>query len=66
MRELDEPILSDDYPVYYDYLYIVDGKLYTSTSQCTVGQLKVRLNAKEIRRCDIVGRVKEGQIIKKR
>lgn len=63
MKDLDEELLEDDYPVYYSYMYVVDGKLHRSQSQCTVGQLRVRLNAKEIRRCDIVGRVKRGQII---
>lgn len=56
-RELDEPILPDDYPVYADYLYVADGKVIRSDFHgVTVGRLKNELGAKEIRRCDIVGR----------
>jgi hypothetical protein len=62
-EELNEPILPDDYKIYGDYLYVVDGKIYRSDwHDITVRQLKFRLRQEtgvlpqEIRRCDIVGR----------
>jgi hypothetical protein len=56
-KELDEPILPDDYPIYGDYLYVVDGKVYRSDwHDITVGDLKRYENCSEVRRCDIVGR----------
>jgi hypothetical protein len=56
-RELNEPILPDDYPVYGGYLYVVDGKVFRSDWDCiTVRRLKLALGVKEIRRCDMVGR----------
>lgn len=48
-----ETILQDDYPVFPGYAYIADGVFITSPIGGTVGGLKVRLNAKEIRRCDL-------------
>lgn len=49
--------LPDDYPVYGDYVYIVDGCIYRSDWHgITVGDLKLRLKAKEVRNCDIYGR----------
>jgi hypothetical protein len=55
--ELDEPILADDYPIYGDYLYVTDGKVYRSDwHDITVRQLKAREGFKEVRRCDIGGR----------
>lgn len=57
MRDLDEPILPDDYPIYAGYLYIVDGKLHVSDfHDVTVLYLKRKLGANEVRRCDIYGR----------
>lgn len=56
-RELDEPILEDDYPVYADYLYVADGRVIRSDwHDVTVARLKRELGAKEIRRFDISGR----------
>jgi hypothetical protein len=56
-RELNEPVLPDDYPVYGDYLYVADGKVIKSDwHDITVRQLKRLLGAIEIRRCDMVGR----------
>ncbi len=56
-RELNEPILEDDYPVYADYLYVADGKVIRSDWHgVNVRRLKHELGAKEIRRCDIAGR----------
>jgi hypothetical protein len=55
--ELNEEVLPDDYPVYADYLYVADGKVIRSDWHgVTVGFLKRKLDAKEIRRCDITGR----------
>lgn len=56
MKELDEPILGDTYPVYFDYYYIADDKVIRSDIQGDVFALKQFYNAKEIKRCDIVGR----------
>ncbi len=58
-EKLDEPILPDDYPIYGDYLYVVDGNVYRSDWHgVTVRQLKYREGFKEVRRCDIMGRQK--------
>lgn len=57
MAELDEPILPDDYPIYGNFLYVVDGEVYQSDWHgVTAAQLKKLLNVKEVRRCDISGR----------
>jgi hypothetical protein len=53
---LNEPVLPDDYPVYADYLYVVDGKVVKSGIVGDVCKLKQQLRAAEIRRCDITGR----------
>jgi hypothetical protein len=55
---LDEPILDDDYPVHFDYLYVADGKVIRSDIRGTVLQLKRITKSYEIRRCDITGRRK--------
>jgi hypothetical protein len=53
----NEHVLEDDYPVYGDYLYVADGKLYRSDWHgITVGQLKAREKFKEVRRCNISAR----------
>lgn len=53
----DEDILPDDYPVYGDYLYVADGKLYRSDWHgCTVRQLKNYEKFSEVRRCNILAR----------
>jgi len=57
--ELKEPILDDDYPVYFGYLYVADGKVISSDIEGTIRHLKANLGAKEIRRCDMAGRTKE-------
>lgn len=57
MRELNEPILPDDYPIYGDYLYVADGKVYRSDWHgITAQQLKQREGFRELRRCDMSGR----------
>lgn len=53
---LDEPILPDDYPVYWDYLYVADERVIRSDIRGTIADLKRDIGAKEIRRCDIIGR----------
>lgn len=54
---LKEPILEDDYPIYGDYLYVADGKVYRSDfHDITVRELRIRMGFKEVRRCDILGR----------
>ena len=59
MKELNEPILSDDYPMHCDYWYVVDGKPTCSDwYNITVAEYKRLTGAKEIRRCDIFGRQK--------
>jgi hypothetical protein len=61
--ELDEPILADDYPVYGNYLYVVNGKpRMCDMMEGTVGEYKRFLHRydkianAEVRRCDIAGR----------
>ncbi len=56
MRERNEPILENDYPVYPSYWYVVDGEPRRSPIAGTVGELKRKLQAKEVRRCDSVAR----------
>ena len=58
MPELNESELPDDYPVYWDYLYVADGKVARSDIQGNVRDLKRDLNAKVITNCDIAGRRK--------
>jgi hypothetical protein len=59
MEEFNEPILDDDYPVYGDYWYVVDGKPQRSDwHNITVAKYKRLMGAKEIRRCDISGRTR--------
>lgn len=50
--------LDDDYPVYWDYVYLVDGKMVRSDIQGTVRDLKRATKATEIRNCDIFERRK--------
>lgn len=49
-----EIVLEDDYPVYWDYVYIMDGRFQRSNIQGTVADLK-RNGIKEVRRCDLMG-----------
>lgn len=55
-HELDEPILPDDYPVYGDYIYVVDGRPVRSDVFGTVRDLKRDTGGQEVRRCDLAGR----------
>jgi hypothetical protein len=53
----NEDILPDDYPIYGDYLYVADGKVYRSDWHgITAAQLKAREKFKELRRCNIAAR----------
>ena len=60
--KLNENILPDDYPVYAGYLYVCDSKVIMSDVFGTIADLKrdlrsfYKLEAKEIRNCDIEGR----------
>ena len=63
--ELNEEVLPDDYPVYGDYLYVCDGKVIRCDLMSgTIADLKRdlrgfhKLEAKEIKNCDIDGRRK--------
>lgn len=61
--EPEEKMLADDYPVYWDYLYVADGKVVRSDIKGTVADLRRDLEgrgitAKEITSCDIVTRGK--------
>lgn len=52
-----EPVLPDDYPIYGDYWYLFDGVPKRSVwHNVTVGYLKARGLAVEIRRCAAVER----------
>lgn len=49
----DETVLPDDYPVYGDYFYLADGKVYVSGHHdITVRELKAREGFEEVRRCN--------------
>lgn len=55
--KLNEPVLTDDYPIYADYAYVVDGKVTISDFHgITTREFKMRLGATEVRRCDLAGR----------
>lgn len=48
-----ERVLEDDYPIYGDYFYLADGKVYRSDYHgITVRQLKGREKFKEVRSCN--------------
>jgi hypothetical protein len=51
-----EGVLPDDYPVYWGYWYIVDGKPTLSDIQGTILDLKKDTGAIEVRRCDAIKR----------
>lgn len=49
----DEKVLPDDYPIYGDYIYLADGKVYRSDWHgVTVAELKRREKFQEVRRCN--------------
>lgn len=53
MTTLNEQELSNDYPVYLDYLYKADGRLIKSDIQGTVADLKRDLKSQGIS-CTVV------------
>ncbi len=55
-RELDEPVLPNNYPVFGDFWYVVDGEPKRSPVFGVVANLKAEWDTTEIRRCDAVGR----------
>lgn len=49
----DERVLPDDYPIFGDYFYLADGKVYRSDyHQITVADLKRREKFTEVRNCN--------------
>lgn len=62
--KLNEPILQDNYPIFWGYLYVANGEVVVKSDiKGTVNDLKRDLNqqgilCREIRRCDIIGRQK--------
>lgn len=62
-QKLNEEVLTDDYLVHGDYLYVCDGKVIRcDLMEGTVADLKrdlrnhYKLEAKQITTCDIAGR----------
>jgi hypothetical protein len=53
---MTEEILDDDYPVYWTYWYLLDGKPVRSEISGTVRDLKREYKATEVRRCAAVKR----------
>lgn len=52
-----ETVLPDDYPIYGDYLYVADGRLYRSDYHgVTARYVKVKEGFTEMRRCNIEAR----------
>lgn len=60
--KLEERILPDDYPVFCDYLYVVNNKVIRSDVQGTIRDLKrdlrshFKIEVSDIYSCDIEGR----------
>lgn len=54
----NETILPDNYPIFNNHAYIIDGTVKKSTVSGTVKDLKLVLKAKEIRRLEIFGHEK--------
>jgi len=55
----EERILEDDYPVHFGYWYVVDGlpvQCELFGGHATVFELRIHLNAREIRNCDLRAR----------
>lgn len=58
-----ETVLSDNYPMYADHIYIVDNvAVYCEYVNISVGEYKQRHDAKEIRRCSLFGHGKEARV----
>lgn len=56
--------LTDDYPVFTGYLYVVDGEPRNSPIKGNVGDLKRALRADTVTSCDVVGRNLWDRIVK--
>lgn len=56
-----ETVLDDDYPVFWEYLYIADGQLLKSPIQGTVRDLKRAERIDEVRRCELIERMTRAQ-----
>ena len=60
--KLNEPVLGDDYPVNWDYFYLINGKIFRSDVKGTVSNLRrnyfdvMKVKAEEVKRYDIGGR----------
>lgn len=53
----NENELPDDYPIYGDYIYVVDGKPYSSDYHgITARELRIRLKAASVCRCNLSAR----------
>ena len=58
MTTLHEPILSDNDAIDSNLHYVADGRVVTSNYHgITVREFKARVGAREIRRCDLMGRM---------
>lgn len=60
MPELNENVLPNDYSVYPGYLYVCDGEVVRCNIEGTVSDLKFYTGSKEIKNCDIFGRLEES------
>jgi hypothetical protein len=64
-RHEGEEVLPDDYPIYGNYIYLADGKIYLSDyHDITVRQLKAYERFNEVCRCNLTARraaLKEAQ-----
>lgn len=63
MANLQESELQNDHPVYWDYLYVADGKVIRSDVKGTIKDLKrdlktLGISCEVITNCDIDGRRK--------
>jgi hypothetical protein len=57
----NEDILPDEYPIFYDYCYVVEfedgtAKVVVSNHQCKCDRFKVIHHAKHIRKCNLKAR----------
>jgi len=61
-KEVNEPVLDDDYPVFWDYAYVCDGVPSLSPIKGTVRELKRALSVSEVRRYDFAGRARRENV----
>lgn len=52
----DESIMDDNHNIFIGYLYVCDGRVVKSHMEGKVRDLKLTLNVKEVKTCDIFGR----------